>query len=107
MTATLELPSPEAAEEAKAALRVLSPLAAVKRPAQRVRVHSEGAGTELSATVPREAFVLFLEVLGHIANGNAVTIFPVRAELTTQQAADFLNVSRPYVVQLLETGKLP
>jgi excisionase family DNA binding protein len=58
-------------------------------------------------TVPREAFELFLEILGQMANGNGVTIMPVHAELTTQQVADLLNVSRPYVVALLEAGKLP
>ena len=58
-------------------------------------------------TVPQQAFELFLEVLGQLANGNAVTILPVHAELTTQQAADLLNVSRPHLVHLLEERVLP
>lgn len=105
MTTTLQIPSPETAQEAKAALRVLTPVAATKG-ARHFRVRSEGAEHERSVKVPREAFELFLEILGQMANGNAVTIVPVHAELTTQQAADLLNVSRPFLVALLESGKL-
>jgi excisionase family DNA binding protein len=72
-----------------------------------VQVRPEGEGRPVSATVPRDAFELFLEILGQMANGNAVTIVPVHAELTTQQAADLLNVSRPFLVGLLESGKIP
>jgi excisionase family DNA binding protein len=70
-------------------------------------VRAEGTATEQVVVVPRQAFELFLEVLGQMANGNAVTILPVHAELTTQQAADLLNVSRPHLVHLLEQGAIP
>jgi excisionase family DNA binding protein len=107
MTTTLELPSPETVLEAKAALRQLAPLAAQATPSSEVRVRAEAGGAEQAVVLPRQAFELFLEVLGQLANGNAVTILPVHAELTTQQAAELLNVSRPYVVSLLEEQVIP
>lgn len=96
------IPTPETAEEAKQALHSLSP-AGRKPGARTVRLH---AGDE-DAIVPKEAFDLLLEILGQMANGNAVTIVPIQAEFTTQQAADFLNVSRPFLIDLLEKGRIP
>jgi excisionase family DNA binding protein len=106
-TSSVKLPSARATEEAKVALRELSTLPHRKAASRTVQVRPDGEGKPVSVTVPREAFELFLEVLGQMANGNAVTIVPVHAELTTQQAADLLNVSRPFLIGLLDEGKIP
>lgn len=62
-----------------------------------------GERIELPASVHR----LLSAMVHELAHGNAVTIMPVHAELTTQQAADLLNVSRPFLVHLLESGVIP
>jgi excisionase family DNA binding protein len=49
---------------------------------------------------------LLMDILGETAAGHAVTIIPVEAEVTTQQAAELLNVSRPFVVGLIGKGLL-
>jgi excisionase family DNA binding protein len=58
-------------------------------------------------TLPKSATRLIAHLLTEMAQGNAVTIIPINANLTTQEAADYLNVSRPYLVSLLEKGKIP
>lgn len=60
-----------------------------------------------SVTLPVSAVKLLQYILLEIADGNAVTVAKHNSELSTQQAADLLNVSRPYLVSLLEQDKMP
>jgi excisionase family DNA binding protein len=77
-----------------------------KRATVRLQLLEDGEAGE-AITVPASALRLFLDMLTEMSQGNAVTLIPTPAELTTQQAADLLNVSRPYVVKLLDEGKIP
>lgn len=92
-----------AAREAKGALTHLT------RQGGPVHVQAVSAAGDRQEAVllPHAAVRLLLAMLGQIAEGNAVSVVPVQAELTTQQAADMLGVSRPYLVGLLEKGALP
>ena len=75
--------------------------------AVRIDAHEEGEGVGTTFVLPARAVRLLLDLLDQMAAGNAVTVTSVPAELTTQQAADLLNVSRPFLIRQLEDGKLP
>ncbi len=76
-----------------------------KQASVRIKVLQDGEAE--TVVVPAAALRLLLHALTEMAQGNAVTLIPSHAELTTQQAADLLHVSRPYMVKLLEEGKIP
>jgi excisionase family DNA binding protein len=106
MAATLTSvpPSKEDIELARTSGQRLAPLA---RRGRSLTVRVRDAGHEKTIELPAGAVKLLQAILEDMASGRAVTIVPQNAELTTQQAADFLNVSRPFLVQLLEQKKLP
>lgn len=59
------------------------------------------------AEIPTSVFLLLERIIEVLARGDAITVVPVGKELTTQQAAQILNVSRQYVVRLLDGGQIP
>ena len=73
----------------------------------RIRFLDESDRESETLELPPSVVQLLLDILDHVARGNVVRLLPIQAELTTQQAATLLNVSRPHLVQLLEDRKIP
>lgn len=72
-----------------------------------LRLQDQQTGEQIEATIPTVVLRLLVEVLGEMGEGHSVTLVPLNAELSTQQAADLMGVSRPYFIKLLEQGKIP
>jgi excisionase family DNA binding protein len=103
-----ETVTPSAAEIqlAQESSRRLAKILGVRKKTVRFRIQPDDEPDQ-AITIPRSAFRLLADILTEMARGNAVTLIPIHAELTTQQAADVLNVSRPYLIELLEKGAIP
>lgn len=95
------VPEPADTELAASALRGLDAALGTEGP---VRLRLAGQVGELE--VPRSALTALAQVLDSFAHGEGVTVVPAQAELTTQQAADALHVSRPFVIGLLDAGQI-
>jgi excisionase family DNA binding protein len=95
----------EAEVAARALRRIKDFLARHPDGPDELEVLVEGGGEAL--VLPRPALGMFAQILAQLAEGRGVSVVPSAAELTTQQAADLLNVSRPYLIGLLESGKIP
>jgi len=67
----------------------------------------KGEAADRDVTLPPEMMPVMLDALEHLAHGQAVSVVPARQEVSTQQAADLLGVSRPFLVRLLDEGRLP
>ena len=110
MLAEIQAAVPPTAADAQLALessrRLTKFLAAKPKKLLRVRIEPENEPEE-SISIPVTAFRLLNSILTEMAKGNAVTLIPVHAELTTQQAAQTLNVSRPFLIEQLEKGVIP
>jgi excisionase family DNA binding protein len=73
---------------------------------QFVRLKMLSGTSRPTIQLPAAAVRLLVRILDEMARGNAVTVVPIRGEVTTQEAADILNMSRPSLIQLLNNGKI-
>jgi excisionase family DNA binding protein len=92
------------AELAREASRVLSARLSTADPPQ---VRLPGKYAEERVCLPARAARLLVRILSEMAKGNNLMLVPVQSELTTQEAADILNISRPSLIQILTDGKIP
>jgi excisionase family DNA binding protein len=103
--AARRIPPPPTEQDMALAQEASRTLAKITEPQRELRLVTDDNRHEMLSLSPL-VLRLLQDALVHLSQGRAVTLVPHGAELTTQEAADYLNVSRPYVVQLIESGKL-
>jgi excisionase family DNA binding protein len=99
-------PTPKEVQIARESSRTLAAVLETRVETQQIEL-STSTGETKPIVVPVSALRLFVEILTQIGSGNAVRIIPIHAELTTQEAADLLNVSRPFLIEALERNEIP
>lgn len=99
-------PAPKDIEFAHEALPHIKAYLARHHEREAVRLVVDDDEDDETLEVPRGAVELLARILTHMAAGESVSIVPSHAELTTQQAASMLNVSRPFLIGLLEAGEI-
>ncbi|HBE20649.1 MAG TPA: DNA-binding protein [Cyanobacteria bacterium UBA11149] len=100
------IPTEADAKLSQESSRILASHLRLKQPTKQLKVVEED-GREQTVEIPTAAFNLLVDILSLMAQGNTVTLIPIHGELTTQEAADILNVSRPFLVKQIESGLLP
>ena len=107
MISTRSQPAIASDEEVLLAREVSQTLAARHAEDKSLRLLVSEAGRDVTTLdLPPTAARLLIDILEELGAGNAVTLVPTEAEITTQQAAELLNVSRPYLVGMIEKGIL-
>ena len=101
-----QLPSAEESALAKICSRELSAILESGVDTQTLLV-TNPSSEQHQVQVPSSALRLLVDVLTELGEGNTVKLIPVQAELTTQEAADMLNVSRPTFIKLLDEDTIP
>lgn len=100
------LPSAEEIAIAQECSREISAYLETAKASQLIDISAKD-GKKHELMIPTRALNLLVDILSQLGQGNAVKIIPIHTELTTQEAADILNVSRPFLVGLLEKGEMP
>ena len=93
-------------ELARQSSQILSKMSFKKAKSVHIRLEEDQKNRK-SVALPVSAFKLLVEILAQMAEGNTVSLIPEHTELTTQEAAETLNVSRPYLIRLLEEKMIP
>jgi excisionase family DNA binding protein len=93
-------------DETRKASEVMSAMARARTDDGVLPIALRKADGEIEIELPPALGELMLSMLTHVARGEMVTFVPYGAELTTQKAADLLNVSRPFLTKLLESGEI-
>jgi excisionase family DNA binding protein len=99
------LPDEKAIAAATESSRQIAAFVSMKLDTQHIEPIDE-AQRRQSVELPTIALKLLGDILNELALGNGVRVVPVHAELTTQEGADMLNVSRPHLVKLLDEGQI-
>lgn len=105
-TQTTRLPSAEEAALAKQSSQQLSAFLETRDDSQALSIN-DAQGVAHVVNMPVSALRLLVDVLTQLGEGNTVKLVPVHAELTTQEGADMLNMSRPTFVKLLDDKHIP